>query len=145
MSKKSIFVEGPIPSTKISEMIEAHRHKQGIGAHEIFLGQVRRDKIEGAEVEAINYTAYREMADDNAYELREKAVEDFDLTCLHIYHSLGNVPTGEICFMVLVSSPHRIAAREACAYLVDQIKKEVPIFGKEILEGNKHHWKENKI
>ena len=145
MSKKSIFVDGPIPSGKVSEMIEAHKHKQGIGAHEIFLGQVRRDVINGSEVEAINYTAYREMADDKAYEIRENAFENYELTCLHIYHSLGNVKTGEICFMVFVSSPHRKAAKEACAYLVDTIKKDVPIFGKEILQGDNHHWKENKV
>lgn len=141
--KKSIFHEGPIDPAFIGESIAKHQSKTGIGAHEIFLGQVREDEIDGKKVEAIDYSAYAEMAEEKAYEIRESAFEKFGITCLHIHHSLGLVKKGEICFFVFASSPHRKDCREAVAYLVDEIKSKVPIFGKEIFEDETHQWKVN--
>ena len=141
---KNIFREGAISAQFVGDAIAKHQNKTGIGAHEIFLGQVRADQINDSNVKAIEYTAYEEMANEKAHEIREAAFEKFDRTCMHIYHSLGKVNTGEICFFVFASSPHRLAAREAVAYLVDIIKKEVPIFGKELMDDSSHIWKENK-
>ena len=140
---KNIFREGAISAEFIGNSIAKHQSKTNIGAHEIFLGQVRADEIEGKKVSAIEYTAYEDMANEKAHEIREKAFEKFDLTCMHIYHSLGNIEIGEICFFVFASSGHRKNAREAVAFLVDSIKKELPIFGKEIFEGEGHQWKVN--
>lgn len=142
--KKSIFIRGPIDASFVGESIAKHQSKTGIGAHEIFLGQVRADKIEEKEVSSIEYTAYEVMAEEKAYEIRESAFEKFDLTCMHIYHSLGEVKAGELCFYVFASSAHRKDAREAVAYLVDRLKKELPVFGKEIFHGESHQWKINK-
>lgn len=141
---KNIFIEGPISPQKIADSIAHHQVKTNIGAHEIFLGQVRADVIEDKTVSAIEYTAYEEMALKAAHEIREKAFEKFDLTCLHIYHSLGAVKAGEICLFVFTSSAHRVQAREACAFLVEEIKHNLPVFGKEIFEDESHQWKVNK-
>lgn len=144
MSKmKSVFIEGAISPDFIATSISKHQNKTGIGAHEIFLGQVRADKHENEIVEAIEYTAYTEMAEESLHKIRESAFEKFELSCLHIYHSLGKVKAGEICFFVFASSPHRIEARKAVAYLVDAIKLETPIFGKELLTDSSHIWKKN--
>ena len=56
---KDIFVEGAIPASFISESIAEHSTRTDIGAHEIFLGQVRADAIDGRAVVAITYSAYR--------------------------------------------------------------------------------------
>jgi hypothetical protein len=56
---------------------------------------------------------------------------------------LGEVKVGEICLFVFTSSKHRKAAIDACEELVERIKKEVPVWGKEILENEKAVWKEN--
>lgn len=141
---KNIFVDGPISPEKIANSIAHHQVKTNIGAHEIFLGQIRADVVEGKTVTAIEYTAYQEMALKSAHEIRESAFEKYDITCMHIYHSLGTVNSGEICFFVFTSSAHRNQAREACAYLVDEIKSKLPIFGKEIFEDNTHQWKVNQ-
>ncbi|CAG5078008.1 molybdenum cofactor biosynthesis protein MoaE [Parvicella tangerina] len=141
---KNIFVEGPISPQKIADSIAHHQVKTQIGAHEIFLGQIRADQIEGKTVAAIEYTAYEEMVLKTAHEIRESAFEKFDITCMHIYHSLGTVKTGEICLFVFTSSAHRKEAREACTYLVENIKEQLPIFGKEIFEDETHQWKVNK-
>ncbi|MBL3657665.1 molybdenum cofactor biosynthesis protein MoaE [Fulvivirga sediminis] len=140
---KKVFVDGPISPDKIATSIANHQSKTNIGAHSIFLGQVRADEIEGKTVTAIEYSAYEEMADKAFHEIRESAFEKFDLTCSHIYHSLGTVKAGEICLFVFTSSAHRKAAIEACNYLVEEIKANVPVFGKELFEDETHQWKVN--
>lgn len=141
---KNIFVNGPITPEKIATSIAHHQVKTNIGAHDIFLGQVRADEIDRKTVTAIDYTAQEEMALKAVHDIREATFKKHkDLTCMHIYHSLGPVKAGEICLFVFVSSGHRKAAFSACRDIVEQIKKNVPIFGKEIFEDNSHQWKVN--
>ena len=141
--KKSSFIQGAIAAEFIGNSIAKHQNKTTIGAHNIFLGQVRADEIEGKTVVAIEYSAYEEMAEQSFYEIREAAFAKYDLTCMHIYHSLGLVKTGEICLFVFVSSPRRKVVFEAIEFLVEEIKQKVPIFGKEIFEDETYIWKKN--
>jgi len=141
--KKSSFIQGPISSVFIGESIAKHQSKTTIGAHNIFLGQVRADGIEGKQVVAIDYSAYEEMAEQSFYEIRESAFAQFELSCLHIYHSLGEVKTGEICLFVFVSAPRRKVVYEALEFLVEAIKEKASIFGKEIFEDESYTWKKN--
>ena len=140
---KNIFVDGPVSSEKIATSIQNHSSKTNIGAHSIFLGQVRSDEKEGSTVRAIEYTAYEDMALEKAFEIREAIFEKYPLTCMHIYHSLGEVKVGEISLFVFTSSKHRKAAIDACEELVERIKKELPVWGKELLESDEASWKEN--
>jgi len=140
---KNVFREGAISSEFIGNAIAKHQSKTSIGAHQIFLGQVRADVIDGKTVSAIDYTAYEEMANTKMHEIRETTFTKFDLTCMHIYHSLGSVKAGEICLFVFVSSPRRKECYEAIEYVVEEIKKDVAIFGKEIFEDETHQWKVN--
>jgi molybdopterin synthase catalytic subunit len=140
----NIFTNGAVPAQFIAESIQKHQSKTSIGAHNIFLGQVRADQIGEEQVIGINYTAYEEMALEKMYEIREAIFEKYELTCLHVHHSLGLVAAGEICLFVFTSSAHRKAAIEACNELVERIKAELPIWGKEILTNETHQWKENK-
>ena len=94
--KKTSFIQGPISAEFIGNSIAKHQSKTTIGAHNIFLGQVRADVIEGKTVVAIDYTAYEEMAEQTFHEIREAAFAKYELSCLHIYQSLGTVKTGEI-------------------------------------------------
>ncbi len=142
---KNIFVKGAIPPTIISEMIAKHSLKTDIGAHAIFLGQVRADEINGKKVIGIEYGAYGAMAEKTLHEIREECFRKFEVTCLHIYHSIGFVKTGELSLCVFVSSKHRKASFEACEWIVEQIKKRVPIFGKEVLDNQEYQWKENNF
>jgi molybdopterin synthase catalytic subunit len=140
---KSVFKQGAISSEFIGESIAKHQTKTAIGAHNIFLGQVRSDVIDDKTVTAIEYTAYEEMANAKFHEIREAAFEKFELTCMHIYHSLGIVNAGEICLFVFVSSPHRKMVFEALEFIVEEIKAKVPVFGKEIFDDSSHQWKVN--
>ena len=141
--KPTVFIEGPIEPSFIADSIAKHSRKKQIGGHNIFLGQVRNDIIEGKMVEAIEYTAYTEMADKEMFQIREDVFEQFDLTCLHIFHSLGRVKAGEISLFVFVSSTHRDECYAASRYIVEEVKSRVPIFGKEILGDGTHIWKKN--
>ncbi|WP_297337665.1 molybdenum cofactor biosynthesis protein MoaE [Algoriphagus sp.] len=140
---KNIFVKGPISPEKIAQSIANHSAKTDIGGHSIFLGQVRADQKEAGQVMGIDYTAYEEMALEKAFEIREAIFAKYPLTCMHMYHSLGEVKTGELCLFVFTSSKHRKAAMEACEELVERIKAELPIWGKEILDSDQHVWKVN--
>lgn len=140
---KNVFIQGAISSKFIGDSIAKHQTKTSIGAHNIFLGQVRADVVNNKRVSAIEYTAYEDMANAKFQEIREAAFEKFELTCMHIYHSLGMVNAGEICLFVFVSSPHRKTVFEALEFIVEDIKAHVPVFGKEIFEDNSHQWKVN--
>lgn len=147
--KRDIFIDGPIAPAFIAESIAKHATRTDIGGHEIFLGQVRADMADGtggrssAQTAAIEYTAYRDMANEQMTAIREEAFARWPITCLHVHHSVGTIKAGELCFFVFASAPHRQAAREAVAYVTDEVKKRLPIFGKEIHEDNTHAWKHN--
>lgn len=141
--KNNIFIEGAISPEFIAESIAKHQTKMNIGAHNIFLGQVRADELENNRVAAIEYTSYKEMAEEKLHEIRERAFEKYDLTCMHIYHSLGLIRAGEICLFVFVSSKRRKQVYEATEEIVNMVKSEVPIFGKEIFENEEYQWKVN--
>jgi len=140
---KNCFKEGPISPEFIANSIAHHQVKTQIGAHQIFLGQVRNDEINGKEVIAIEYSANEEMANKVFHEIREATFEKFDLTCMHIYHSNGRVNKGEICLFVFVSSKRRKEVMRAIEYLVEEIKAKAPVFGKELFADETHVWKEN--
>ena len=141
---KNIFVQGAITASFIADSIQKHSTKTDIGAHSIFLGQVRNDVINEKKVAAIEYTVYEEMALEKMQEIREAIFEKYALTCMHVYHSLGNVAAGEINLFVFTSSAHRKAAIDACEETVERIKQELPVWGKELFEDETYQWKENK-
>ena len=141
---KNIFVHGAISPVFIGEQIAAHQSKTGIGAHSIFLGQVRADVMENKPVVAIDYTSYESMALEQMAAIRETIIEKYALNCMHVYHSLGKIKTGEICLFVFTSAPHRKAAMDACSETVERLKAELPIWGQEIFSDDGSQWKKNQ-
>jgi molybdopterin synthase catalytic subunit len=141
---KNIFVDGAISPGFIGEKIAAHQSKTAIGAHNIFLGQVRADTIENKKVVAIDYTSYETMANEQMATIREMIIEKYSLTCMHVYHSLGKIKAGEISLFVFTSAPHRKAAIDACSETVERLKAELPVWGQEIFEDDSVQWKTNK-
>lgn len=141
---QNIFVNGIITASFIAESIQKHSSKTNIGGHSIFLGQVRADQIADRPVKEIEYTAYEEMALEKMQAIREDIFKKYPLICMHVFHSLGKVPAGEVCLFVFTSAAHRKAAIEACEETVERIKAELPIWGKELFEDETHQWKVNK-
>ncbi len=141
--EKNIFTEGPVEAAFIANSIAKHATNTSIGGHSIFLGQVRADMIGDKQVQAIEYTSHVEMALDAMAKIREDIFAKYELTCMHVHHSLGVIKAGEICLFVFTSSKHRKAAIDACSECVERIKAELPVWGKEILEGEGYQWKIN--
>ncbi len=141
---KNIFTQGAIAASFIADSIAKHSSKTNIGAHSIFLGQVRADVIDEKKVMAIEYTTYEELALGKMHTIREDIFAKYELTCMHVHHSLGKVAVGEICLFVFTSSAHRRAAIDACNELVERIKTELPVWGRELFEDETHQWKVNQ-
>ena len=138
---KNIFVQGPITASFIGDSIQKHSTRTDIGGHSIFLGQVRADIVDEKKVLSIEYTAYEEMALEKMHAVREEIFAKYNLTCMHVYHSLGKVSAGEISLFVFTSSAHRKAAIDACSETVERIKAELPVWGKELFTDETWQWK----
>ena len=133
-------MHGAITSDFIGNSIAKHSFKTDIGAHAIFLGQVRKDVKGNAGVSNIEYSAHYEMAEKTFESIRENAFEMFDMVCMHMHHSLGKVKVGEISLFVFVSCKHRPQSFEALEWIVEEIKNNVPIWKKENYEDGNHFW-----
>lgn len=138
---EKVFIERAISSKFITDTITKHQCPAKAGAQAMFLGQVQANVIEGNTVTAIEYTAYKSMANQKFNEIRQYAFSEFDLNCIHIYHSLGKVKVGETSLFIFVSSPWRNVAFKALEFSVEEIKAHIPVFGKELFEDGSYQWK----
>lgn len=138
------FIQGAILPEVFTQLNNNRGKRLQSGAYSVFIGQVRNDQKENQFVQAIEYTSNEALA-LNAFQLIvNDAAQKFKLQEVHILHSLGIVNAGDICLFVQVCAGHRKDSFPACEYIVERLKKEVPIWGKEILENQKHIWKINK-
>ena len=100
----------------------------GIGT---FLG-CARDFSEGRDVEEISFEAYGSMALSEMRKLRTDAIEKFKLLDARIVHRIGTVQGGDNIVFIATGAEHRVAALEACRWIIDELKQRVPIWKKEI-------------
>jgi molybdopterin synthase catalytic subunit len=99
------------------------------GAVVDFSGVVR--KLEGGrEIEGIDYESHTKMAEYQMRLIAEAAVEKFQLKQVVLHHRIGFVRAGEASLFLRVAAPHRAAAFEASKWVVDELKKKVPIWKK---------------
>lgn len=120
--------------------LEAECRTDADGAVVTFTGTTR-DHHDGAEVVSLHYEAYEEMAQKVVCGLFEEAIKRFPITRARIVHRLGSVPVGEASVVVVVASPHRGPAFDACRFLMDRVKSEVPIWKRERLrDGGAERW-----
>jgi molybdopterin synthase catalytic subunit len=97
------------------------------GAAVDFRGIVRGSE-DGREIEGIDYEAHREMAEHQLTQIAEQATIQFDLRSVIIHHRIGFVPVGEPSLFMRVCSGHRQTAFQAGRWIVDELKKKVPIW-----------------
>lgn len=102
----------------------------GDGAVCVFDGIVRNN-TRGRQTLHLDYEAYEEMALRQMHALREEAIQRFGVREVAIVHRLGRLTVGETSVLIAVSSAHRGAAFEACRWVIDTLKKKVPIWKKE--------------
>jgi molybdopterin synthase catalytic subunit len=100
------------------------------GAVCVFDGIVR-DNSRGRKTLYLDYEAYREMALEQMRGLAAEAVTKFGVRDVTLVHRLGRLQVGETSVLVVVASAHRGTAFDACRWLIDTLKKTVPIWKKE--------------
>jgi len=103
------------------------------GAAAVFEGIVRNN-TRGRRTLYLEYEAYEDMALKQMEELAERALADFKIRDVAIVHRLGRLEIGETSVLIVVASAHRAAAFDACRWLIDTLKRTVPIWKKEHFE-----------
>jgi molybdopterin synthase catalytic subunit len=97
------------------------------GAIVDFWGVVR-ELEDSRAIEGIDYEAHRAMAEHQLQQIAAAATENFQLRKVVIHHRVGFVAAGEVSLFLRVASPHRAAGFEASKWIVDELKKKVPIW-----------------
>jgi molybdopterin synthase catalytic subunit len=120
------ITDAVIPAAEIVAGIKAASD----GAVCVFDGIVR-DNTRGRKTLHLDYEAYREMALEQMRGLASEAVTKFGVRDVALVHRLGRLGVGETSVLIVVASAHRGAAFEACRWLIDTLKKTVPIWKKE--------------
>lgn len=116
---------------RIDAQALVERIKQGSdGAVTVFDGIVRNN-TRGRRTLYLDYEAYEEMAEKQIAELAAQAQERFAVRAVTVVHRLGRLEIGETSVLIVVASAHRAAAFDACRWLIDTLKKTVPIWKKE--------------
>ena len=119
-----------VENTIDAEAIVSRMKDGSDGAVCVFDGIVR-DNTRGRPTLYLDYEAYREMALEQMRRLAGEAVEKFGVRDVAVVHRLGRLAVGETSVLIVVVSAHRAAAFDACRWLIDTLKKAVPIWKRE--------------
>ena len=114
------LVSGPLSVT-------SPQNTWGAGAIVEFLGNVRPLE-NGGQIDGIDYEAHPEMAEHQLREIAREAAERFDLLAVRLHHCVGFVGVGETSLLLRVAATHRGEAFQASRWIVDELKKRVPIW-----------------
>ncbi|MBI2682587.1 MAG: molybdenum cofactor biosynthesis protein MoaE [Acidobacteriales bacterium] len=128
-SRRCAIVRGPIDQGGILNEIKRPED----GAVSVFDGIVR-DNTRGRHTQYLVYEAYEEMALRQMDKLCQEAIDRFKVRDARIVHRIGRLEIGETSVFIVVASAHRAAAMEACRFLIDSLKRTVPIWKKEYFE-----------
>ncbi len=112
------------------------------GAIDIFIGTTRNNSG-GENVLYLEYEVYQDMALETINKLINEAYATWNLCKVSFVHRVGRVDIGEASIVIAVSSPHRKEAFEACRFLIDNVKKTVPIWKKEYFDDD-YNWVEGE-
>jgi molybdopterin synthase catalytic subunit len=120
----------------VQNVIDSHRLVEALkagedGAVAIFDGIVRNN-TKGRQTLYLDYTAYDAMALDQMHKLAADAIARYAVRDVLMVHRLGRLEVGETSILIAVASAHRGAAFDACRWLIDTLKQQVPIWKKEV-------------
>lgn len=109
------------------------------GASVTFLGTVR-DVNDGRAVTGIEYSAYRSMAEREMASIAHEASERFGVSRVVIEHRLGTLRLGDVSVAVVVAHAHRAPALDANRYVIEELKRRVPIWKLELYADGTREW-----
>lgn len=109
------------------------------GATSVFVGTVRSVN-DGREVSMIEYSAYDAMADKEIADIAAEAAERFGVPAIVVEHRLGELAIGDASVAVVTAHPHRAPALDAMRYVVEELKRRVPIWKREHYADGSRDW-----
>eukprot|EP00980_Cylindrotheca_fusiformis_P011924 scaffold2830_cov131-Cylindrotheca_fusiformis.AAC.45 len=112
------------------------------GAISTFVGTTR-DNFCGKTVKMLSYEGYVPMAEKELKKLCDDASRKYEISKIAAVHILGDCPVGEASVILACSSPHRRDALHCIEYLIDELKARIPVWKREVYEGDDSVWKEN--
>lgn len=129
------LLEQPIDT----EALRARLLSSGAGAFSAFEGWVR-DHNEGRPVRGLAYSSYRTLAESEGTRILEEALRRFDIVEAACVHRVGELAIGELAVWVGVSAAHRGPAFDACRWIIDEVKANVPIWKHERYADGEAGW-----
>ena len=133
---------GPEP-VDLAALVTAVAHA-GAGAVASFVGVVR-DVNEGAAVHGIEYEAYGPMVVRELDAILDEVTARWPGVRAAARHRVGYVSVGEVSVAVTASSPHRAAAFDACRYVVEELKRRVPVWKREHYADGRRAWVDGRV
>ena len=128
MARVRVFVEPErLDPEELREMLDS----EGCGSVVSFVGLTRGEE-QGTKVERLEFDVWEERLPEVLSELAEHAIELFGVFSVVIAHRTGSVGPGESIVCIHVASPHRAEGFEACSWLIDQLKRQAPLWKKEV-------------
>jgi molybdopterin synthase catalytic subunit len=128
-TEHAALVRRPIDGSAIANAIKEPED----GAVALFDGIVR-NHTRGRRTLYLDYTAYEPMALQKMEQLAQQALASYAVRAVWLVHRLGRLRIGETSVLIAVASAHRAAAFDACRWLIDTLKKTVPVWKKEYFE-----------
>jgi molybdopterin synthase catalytic subunit len=129
------LVEGPIDVAALIHEVES----PACGAVSVFVGTVR-DVNDGRPVTGIDYSAYDAMAVKEMRRIVQEADSRFGVDRIVVEHRLGYLALGEASVAIVVAHPHRGAALDATRFVIEELKKRVPIWKREHYVDGTREW-----
>lgn len=109
------------------------------GAALLFWGVVRNEH-DGRAVSSLEYSAYAEMAEREMLRIADEARARFGTGAIHVVHRIGLLNVGEASVAIAVASPHRAEAYEASRYVIEELKRRVPVWKREGYVDGETEW-----
>ena len=141
MSDRKVFVDivtGPIDVAAVRGHVIGGEALGGICTFE---GATRADcDTDHGRIVRLEYEAYEEMARAQMQRLADEALDKWGPARIALVHRIGPVPPGEMSVMILVACGHRAEAFEACRWLIDMLKQDVPIWKRDVYKDGFDRW-----
>jgi len=133
--RRASIVTGTIDPASLIDEVSSPQY----GAISLFIGTVR-EVNEGRSVSGIEYSAYKSMASAELERILDEAVERFGISALVVEHRIGLLGLGEVSVAIAAAHPHRAPALDSTRYVIEEIKKRVPIWKKEHYADGTREW-----
>jgi len=135
---RSAIVERPLDAPRLLDEVAGTRN----GAAVLFVGTVR-EVNDGATVTGLDYSAYSDMAEIELAAIVTEAAERWETADIVVEHRVGSLAIGDASVVIAVAHPHRDAAYLASRYVIEELKKRLPVWKQEHYADGRREWVAN--